>query len=160
MNTAIPPEHERPEADLPFPVADYRFDQKNEMFKRSVWDEKMQAYGQRFYREVKFQQKVGYRKLDYAFRNAAWNLEWGFGLGNSRSNSGLYSWDGVPAKVQHFVEAGDRVKNSPEEMSHTIKKVAKFLGADLVGICRLHPNWVYSHEFNLVTGEHYPIEVT
>ncbi len=159
MNTGIPPEHERPEADLAFPVPDYRFDQKNEMFKRSVWDEKMQPHAERFYREVKYQHTVGYRKLDYAFRNAAWNLEWGFGFANSRSNSGLYSWDGVPAKIRHFVEAGDPVKDSPEEMSRIIKKVVKFLGADLVGICRLHPNWVYSHEFNLITGEHYPIEV-
>jgi epoxyqueuosine reductase len=28
-----------------------------------------------------------------------------------------------------------------------------------VGITRLHPNWGYSHEFNLVTGEHNPLEI-
>lgn len=159
MDNAVVIGNERNEPEFPFPVPTYRFDQKNEMFKRSIWDERMRPYAKRFYEEVTYQQEVGYRKLDYAFRNAAWNLEWGFGLGNSRSNSGLYSWDGIPAKIRRFVEAGDLVRESPEEMSRIIKKVAKFLGADLVGICRLHPNWVYSHEFNLLSMEHYPIEI-
>jgi reductive dehalogenase len=145
--------------ELPFPVAADRFDQKNEMFKRSLWDEEILAHGKRFYKEVKFQEKVGYRKIDYAFRNASWNLEWGAGFGNSRSNSGLYSWEGVNERIKHYVESGDPVTGSPEEMSRIIKKVARFFGADLVGICRVHPNWVYSHEFNTMTREHYPVEL-
>jgi len=36
------------------------------------------------------------------------------------------------------------VKN-PERMAEIIKGVAKFLGADLVGICRLNPAWVFTH---------------
>jgi reductive dehalogenase len=145
--------------ELPFPVPINRFDQKNEMFKRSLWDEKMRPYARGFYEEVVYQQKIGYRKLDYAFRNAAWNLEWGFGFGNARSNSGLYAWEGVAARMKRFVEAGEQVKESPEEMSRIIKKAARFLGADLVGICEVHPNWVYSFEFNGLTREHYPINL-
>jgi len=152
-------EDDRDEHDPPFPVPSYRFDQKDEMFKRSIWDEAMRPYATAFYKEVRYRDGVGYRKLDYAFRNAAWNLEWGFGLGNSRSNSGLYSWDGVPDKIRRFVEAREPVSESPEEMSRIVKKVAGFLGADLVGICKVHPHWVYSHEFNLLTMEHYPIEI-
>ena len=34
--------------EIPFPVPAYRFDQKNEMFKRSLWDEKMLPHGMRF----------------------------------------------------------------------------------------------------------------
>lgn len=147
------------DSKLSFPVPTYRFDQKNEMFKRSIWDEKMQAYRKRFYEEIVYQQKIGYRKLDYAFRNATWNLEWGFGFGNARSNYGLYSWEGVVDRIKRYVETGDRVKETPEEMSHIIKKVARFLGAGVTGICRVHPNWVYSHEFNLLSREHYPINI-
>jgi reductive dehalogenase len=143
----------------PFPTPPNRFDQKNEMFKRSVWDETMRPHAKGFYEEVVFLEKVGYRKLDYALRNAAWNLEWGFALGNSRSNSGLYAWEGVTPKIKRFVDAGEQIKGSPQEMSLTVKKAARFLGADLVGICRAHPNWVYSHEFNLLTREHYPIDL-
>ena len=147
------------ESEFPFPVPAGRFDQKNEMFKRSIWDEKMQAYSRSYYEEVEFRQKVGYRKLDYAFCNATWNLEWGFAFGNSRSNSGLYSWEGVPAKIKRFLEAGEQIRESPQAMTRIVKKVARFLGADLVGICKVHPNCVYSHEFNLHTKEHYPIDI-
>jgi epoxyqueuosine reductase len=150
---------EHDEFKFPFPIPTDRFDQKNEMFKRSLWDEKMRPHAKGFYEEVLYQQAFGYRKLDYAFRNGAWNLEWGHAFGNARSNSGLYSWDAVSAKMKRFVETGEQVKESPEEMSRIIKKVATFLGADLVGICEVHPNWVYSHEFNGLTREHYPIEL-
>jgi epoxyqueuosine reductase len=147
------------ESRFPFPVPSYRFDQKNEMFKRSRWDEKILPDARGFYEEVLYQQKYGYRKLDYAFRNAAWNLEWGYAFGNARSNFGLYSWDAVSAGMKRFVEVGEAVKESPAEMSRIIKKVARFLGANLVGICQVHPNWIYSHEFNVLTKEHYPLEV-
>jgi reductive dehalogenase len=107
---------------------------------------------------VEFSDKAGFQKIDYAFRNASWNLEWGAGYGNFRSNFGLYAWEGVPKRVQQWVEAGEPVRDSPEKMSRMVKKVARYFGADLVGICNVHPNWVYSHEFNVMTREHYPIE--
>jgi reductive dehalogenase len=153
MSNAI--ENNPQQEQLPFPVADYRFDQKNEMFKRIVWDETMRPLGQW---PAKFGEKVGFRKIDYAFRNASWNLEWGAGYGNLRRNFGLYSWEGVPKRVQPWVEAGEPVKESPKEMSRQVKRVARYFGADLVGICKVHPNWVYSHEFNTMTREHSPIE--
>lgn len=94
-----------------------------------------------------FKEQVGYRKIDYALRNASWNLEWGADYGNLRNNFGLYSWEGVPDRVKQFVEFEGPVEESPEEMSRLIKKAALYFGADLVGICRVHPNWVYSHEY-------------
>jgi reductive dehalogenase len=129
------------------------------MFKRARWEEKMKPYAKRFYEEVRFFNKPGYRKVDYALRNAAWSLEHNFGMGNSRSNSGLYEWSGVSEKIKPYIETGRPIIESPEEMSKSIKEAARFFGADLVGICELHPHWVYSHEFNLFTLEHYPIEV-
>ena len=76
------------------------------MFKRSLWDEKMRPYAKRFYEDIRYRDEMGFRKLDYAFRNASWNLEWGVGRGNSQSNSGLYSWDELNAKAQRFIEHG------------------------------------------------------
>lgn len=147
------------ENSWPFPVPNERFDQRNEMFKRAAWDETFHDQGVRFYREVVFKGTSGYRKLDYAFRNAAWNLEWSAALGNSRSNYGLYAWEGLPEKVKKCAETEGPVLMPPEEMTPLIKKAARFYGADLVGIGRVHPNWIYSHEFNLVTREHYPLEL-
>ncbi len=79
------------EKKFPILVPDYRFDQKNEMFKRRIWDKYFIEPGKRLYSEVKYQNRYGYRKLDYALRNASWNLEYGFGSGNMKSNHGLYS---------------------------------------------------------------------
>ncbi|MCL5943161.1 MAG: reductive dehalogenase [Actinobacteria bacterium] len=143
----------------PFPVPTYRFDQKNEMFKRSVWDESMRPLGDRFYRNVLYREKVGYRRVDYAFRNAAWNLEWSAAFGNSCSGKGLYSWDAVSPKLIPYLEAGPPVTDSPEAMNAVVKKVARFFGADLVGVCAVHPHWVYSHEFDLLEREHRLLEL-
>jgi len=143
----------------PFPVPDYRFDQKYEMFKRRVWDEKFRPYGDQLYTQIVYKDKYGYRKLDYAFRVAAWNLEYGYGFGNMRSNYGLYSWTAIAEKAKRFVETGGPVTNSPEANSRIVKKAAKFFGADLVGICKVHPNLVYSHEYDLLNMEHRPLEL-
>ena len=80
------------EMDFPFSVPEWRFDQKLEMVKRAIWDEEMQPHATRFYKEVKYQKKPGYTKMDYALRNSSWNVEWSAALGNSRSNYGLYAW--------------------------------------------------------------------
>ena len=88
--------------DFPFPVPADRFDQKNEMFKRVRWDPKMRHLAARFYQEVKYKESAGYQKKDYALRNASWNLEWSAALGNSRSNFGLYAWEGIPEKNSSF----------------------------------------------------------
>lgn len=144
---------------FPFSVPTYQFDQKNEMFKRRTWDEKIRPHGDRLYKTIKYQDRYGYRKLDYALRNAAWNMEYDFGFGNMRSNIGLYSWTEIADKVKRFVETDGPVMNPAEMNSRIIKKAARYLGADLVGICWVHPNLVYSHEYDLVNMEHHPIEL-
>jgi reductive dehalogenase len=144
---------------FPFPVPNHRFDQRNETFKRRTWDEKISAPGKRFYGEVCYQDTYGFRKLDYALRNASWNLEYDFGFGNMRGNSGLYSWTKVADKAKRFHAEGGRVEFSPQENARIVKKAARFLGADLVGICYAHPNLIYSHELDLVGKEHRRVEL-
>jgi epoxyqueuosine reductase len=143
---------------LGFPVPNYRFDQKNEMFKRAAWEEAFKPLGERF-REVVFQERVGYRQEDFALRNAGWNVEWSFGFGNSRSNSGMYSWDAVSPKLKPYIDAVGRLSKDPARMSALVKRAAHLYGADLAGIARVHPNWVYSHEYDLLAGEHHPLEL-
>ncbi len=95
----------------------------------------------------------------YALRNASWNLEYDFGFGNMRGNSGLYSWTKVADKAKRFHAEGGRVEFSPQENARIVKKAARFLGADLVGICYAHPNLIYSHELDLVGKEHRRVEL-
>jgi len=148
-----------PVAGAPFPVADTRFDQKNEMFKRSVWDPAVKPLGDRFYREIVYRDRPGYRKVDYALRNASWNLEWEHAQGNAHADFGLYAWEGIPAKARPYVETDGPVTGSPAEMSRFVKRAARFYGAGLAGVCDVHPSWVYSHQFDLTTGEHSPTEL-
>ena len=119
----------------------------------------MRPYSKRFHEDIQYRDEIGFRKLDYAFRNSAWNLEWEYGRGNSRSNYGLYSWDEISDKQRRYIEVDDAVRESPDEMTRVVKKAARFLGASLVGIAKVHPNWIYSHEYNTITQEHYPLEV-
>ena len=146
-------------SDFPFPVPDYRFDQRNEMFKRRTWDPEFIPHGNRLYTQIHYQDRYGYRKLDYALRNAAWNIEYGYAFGNMRGNQGLYSWTHVPDKAKRFVETGGPVDYSPEVNARIVKKAAQVLGADLVGCCHAHPNLVYSHEYDLLAQEHRPLEL-
>ncbi len=142
-----------------FPVVPYRFDQKNEIFKRAHWDERIMPLLKRL-SDKKYSNKDGYKRIDFGLHEAAWNLERSFGFGNWRSNSGLYSWEGTCQDLTDQKRSvPQKTDESPEELSRLIKRAALFFGADLVGICRLNPNWVYSHEFNVLTLDHYPIEI-
>ena len=144
---------------FPLDVPDYRFDQRNEMFKRQHWDEEFIDPGKQFYTQVKYRDKYGYRKLDYALRNASWNIEYSHAFGILSSNQGMYSWDHISEKVQKFVDKDGPVEQTPETNTRVIKKAAKFLGADLVGICSAHPNLIYSHEMDLINKEHKKLEL-
>lgn len=142
---------------FPLEVPSTRFDQRNEMFKRRTWDPELVPHGNRLYGQVKYQERYGYRKLDYALRNAAWNIEYAFAFGNMCSNHGLYSWTQIADKARRFVETDGPVRHAPEANSRIVKKAARFLGADLVGVCHAHENLVYSHEYDLLAGEHRPL---
>ena len=144
---------------FPLEVPDYRFDQKNEMFKRRTWDKEFLPHGNRLYGQVKYQDKYGFRKLDYALRNASWNIEYGFAFGNMKSNHGLYSWTNVSEKVKKFIDTDGPVAHSPETNSQIVKKAARFLGADLVGVCHAHPNLIYSREYDLIDTEHRRVDL-
>ena len=78
-----------------FPTAPDRFDQKDEMFKRSIWDPKFKKHHRRFYEDVVYRDQPGWTKSDHALRNAAWNLEWSYALGLAASNHGLFEWNAV-----------------------------------------------------------------
>jgi len=144
---------------FPLAVPGYRFDQRNEMFKRRTWDEEFIRHGKQLYAETRFRDSYGYRKLDYALRNAAWNLEYGYAFGTMKGNHGLYSWTHIPAKAKRFLETGGKVSHSPQEGARIVKKAARFLGADLVGTCFAHPNLIYSHEMDLLDGAHRSLEL-
>ena len=131
-----------------------RFNQKNDIFNRAMWDEKVNpknffvSYDITNYKPKK---SKGFDHWDYALRNASWHLTDVVGERN-------FSETG---RVEGFTDyyttqtAGPPAKaNLPsiEETTKRIKTAATTLGAGMVGICELDERWVYSHNFSRKTG--------
>ena len=136
-----------------------RFDQKNEMFKRSRWEPLFQDVRERFYSPHYPKNNEGYSHEDLALNEAAWYIERAFGHGNDIHDSGMYSWESKLEK-RRLVPPDLKLEiNDPAKISEHVKKVGIFFGASEVGICELDRRWIYSHSFNLFTYEHKELEV-
>jgi len=125
-----------------------RFDQKNEMFKRAIWDPSQKHIGQKFYiEEVMPKDKPGYMLKDQAFRNAAWYLEMAFAMGISGGRVGLFAWESKLLGETRPPKGLKMEVDDPAKVTREIKKVATFFGAALVGVGKLDRRWVYSRTY-------------
>ena len=143
-----------------------RFDQRNTMYSRPRDPEKSDArildIGKRHYSAKHFGKTPGYTMRDWAFSMAMWYMERWWGFGNMVGNEGLFAWfpdEAERALRDRMAPGGKWEVSDPEEMSRNIKKAALYLGASLVGICKLDRRWLYSHRFHPHTHEHAPIEI-
>ncbi len=142
-----------------------RFDQKNMVYRRALWDATVEEFAPKFYAQRVVGDKPGYTLLEWAFKDAAWYVERAVAKGNQTGDFGLYKWEVDPkefAVITRLVPGQKYTVTDPAEMSRDIKRVAKFLGADITGICRVDRRWVYSHHYSHAyegTTEHWPIEV-
>ncbi len=125
------------------------FDQKNDMYKRAIWDSSVKHIGQKFYIEevMPREDKPGYMLKDQAFRNAAWYLELGFAMGIGGGRVGLFAWDSKLLGETRPPKGLKMEVDDPAKVTREIKKVAKFYGASLVGVCELDRRWLYSHAY-------------
>ena len=128
------------------------FSQKNEMFRRSWWDEtirneKTEAFYQGHSQPVTTHRRaVGYWQRDYALRNAAWHL-----------SDVLTAASGQPGRREGFTDVftlmGDvsprkADMGSPAEAARQVKKAARALGAALVGITHYDERWQYRTRYH------------
>jgi len=127
------------------------FDQKNEMFCRPLWDEKMLDLGRQFYMtEVPPRDKPGYRLKDQSVVNAAWHLENTFAQGVAGGRMGMYAWEWERIFEWPRVPSGLKINtDDPPAITRDIKRAARFFGASLVGVCELDRDWLYSAAFPL-----------
>ena len=136
-----------------------RFEQRNDMFCRSQWDEKIATKAAmefwRGHRKPNFRKGDGFRQRDFALRNASWVMassimERGFSEGIR---------EGFTDDIKEFHPPdSNKVKiESVEDMTREIKQVAKYFGADLVGITEYDERWVYTSKFNVRTKEESPV---
>jgi epoxyqueuosine reductase len=126
-----------------------RFDEKNTIFPRLLWDAKMLDVGRKFYgAEVMPRDKPGYQLKDMAMVNAAWRLETNFARGNFGGRMGLYAWEWGGKFDYPRVPSGLKISvDDPLKVTKDLKKVASLFGASLVGVCELDRRWLYSHAY-------------
>ncbi|MCX5805387.1 MAG: reductive dehalogenase [Proteobacteria bacterium] len=143
-----------------------RFDQRNTMYMRPRDPEKSDGrildIGKRHYSVKHFRKTPGYTMRDWAFSMSMWYMERWWGFGNMTGNEGLFTWfpDEAERALRDRMEPGEKWEVSdPEEMSRNIKKAALYIGASLVGICKLDRRWLYSHSFHPQTHKHVPVEI-
>jgi reductive dehalogenase len=127
------------------------FDQKNEMFKRPLWDPNFLEMGRKFYFEsVMPRDKPGYELKDQALVNASWLLENDFAQGTRGGKMGLYSWTWKGEFDYPRVRPGLTIPDAdPKLVTRDVKKAASLFGAGLVGVCEVDRRWLYSPTYNL-----------
>jgi epoxyqueuosine reductase len=158
-----------------------RFDQRNDMFRRTRYDPEWVARAGTFYGPIQPRDEAGYRLEEQALCDAAWYLEKTFAGGCQGSNhQGLYAWQARPAppleagRSSSFgghLERGPAPRlaemsaglvidaSDPAGLTRKVKRAARFFGAALVGICELDRRWLYSHVSDDLSGEHHLLEI-
>ncbi len=140
-----------------------RFSQRDSIFCRSFWDrdvrsEKSRVFYETYRKPLKhFRQVDGFTQKDYAIRNASWYVSDIFGerfLAEDRREGFLDAFT-----VQRAAADEKKDVASGTEMAVEIKRVAKALGADLVGITAYDERWVYSHNYSAQTQNEKPNEI-
>ncbi|MCB0056483.1 MAG: reductive dehalogenase [Caldilineaceae bacterium] len=151
--------------DAGFTILDdfQRFDQKNDVFRRSWWDERIRsAKSERFYSTYRdplqnFRAAEGFTQKDYALRNAAWHVSDIFTdlkVGEDRRegfNDEFSIYQDVASVRQEFATPGDAAAE--------IKRVALAFGADLVGITDYDERWLYAAKFSDISRQSKPQEL-
>jgi ferredoxin len=129
-----------------------RFDEKNTIFSRTAWDTEYQAliaeYSARAPEDdwERLEGRAITAGAIYVDKTAGSLHPYYPGyFGHIREVGGLYNWDDPVSPEQLPV-------TDLEWMTSRVKEVARFYGANLVGITELDERWVYSHYFEPITG--------
>lgn len=125
-----------------------RFDEKNHMIYRSMWDKSLPTQGKMFFTNLEehiASNKEGYTRFDFAFVKAAWTVYKKFPF--------AFAWKGDDIHLGDFYGT-DWTKSKMKidnlnEFTSKIKKVARFYGAAAVGITEINEKWIYRTGFNM-----------
>ncbi len=122
-----------------------RFDGKNIVFERVMWDSSWEGY-KRMYDEnvlnIVAEGKLGYSRVDFALAYASWIVHDAFEGGFSWKKIKLYRTPAVSVGIDWTKTKYD--VDDARKMSIYVKRAAKLFGASLVGICKLNRDWLYA----------------
>ncbi len=129
-----------------------RFSQVDDVFNRSWWDERVRSpETERFFESyrkplVDWKKARGFRRKDYALRNAAWHGADIFAElkeAEDRREGFLDPLSVLRDASDEKLDMGD-----PTEAAEELKQVASTLGADLVGIAEADERWLYTERYS------------
>ena len=134
-----------------------RFNQKDDVFRRSWWDPRVRTEkAMQFYDTSRQSLKTwrrgdGFTQKDYALRNAAWHVSDWFTEYKEDQNRR----EGFTDEFTLYRDVADEKLDlgSPEQAATEIKRVARAFGADDVGITHADTRWLYTKKFSDLTGE-------
>ncbi len=133
-----------------------RFEQKDDVFRRSWWDSTIRnEKTERFYNTYReplenWRSADGFSQKDYALRNAAWHVsdvftELKVSEDRREGFSDAFSiYQDIAAEQQSF--------ESLAAASQELKRVSKAFGADMVGITQYDERWTYANKFSDMSG--------
>ena len=134
-----------------------RFDQKHQMFNRPAWDPEMKGLLEDWSFRGEVKEKPGYALLDLALSRAS-SRSTQLAMFNvykpnptPATKALMAAMAGTPPRGQPLAEKPPEMKridvSDPAALTRNLKKVARYFGADLVGVCRLDRRFVYSHTY-------------
>lgn len=140
-----------------------RFNQKDDVFRRSWWDERIKSEkSQLFYETYReplksFRKADGFTQKDFALRNAAWHVsdiltELRVDEDRREGFSDAFTAYKEPAETK--IEIG-----TPAEAAAELKRVSHFFGADMVGITGYDERWMYVNKFSDMSKTERPAEI-
>ncbi len=122
-----------------------RFNQKNNMLFRRLWDKTLSTYNQMIDTNIEKHielKKEGYSRLDFAFVAAGWTVYERFPYAFTWERKDLIDIGyGVNWMKSKYVIEDSKI------LTKYIKKAAKFYGASLVGIADVNDKWIYKTGF-------------
>lgn len=140
-----------------------RFAQKNDVFRRSWWDERIKSAKARIfydtYRDpLEFSRKAdGFTQKDYALRNAAWLVSDIFT--ELKKDEDRREGFSDTLTSQQDVAKEKITFTSIDEASNEIKRVAVGFGAGDVGITQYDERWMYTNKFSDMSGTERPNDI-
>ncbi|MFW9823501.1 MAG: reductive dehalogenase [Candidatus Thorarchaeota archaeon] len=122
-----------------------RFEQKNNMLFRRLWDKTLPTYHQMIDTNLEKQiasKKEGYSRLDFALVAAGWTVYEKFPYAFTWARKELMDIGyGV-----NWMKSKYPIENR-QIFTNYIKRAAKFYGASIVGITDVNENWIYKTGF-------------
>ncbi|PCH74409.1 MAG: reductive dehalogenase [Rhodobacteraceae bacterium] len=144
------PDHRRPadaEAGIDVTEDFERFTQRNDVFSRAMWDDKVRSkHTDKFFDSYRMEaaprRGAGFGLRDFALRNASWLIS--DIMTNRYADQGRREGFQAPISADTPVAPEQVEIGDPREMSREIKRVAAFFGADICGITDNDHRWLYA----------------